>query len=243
MVAVADNQSELVTFQYNVWAVALAFALAAAAFIFVSYGIAIGFAVGAIFLFACAHNFDHLARLKVAWPLAVAEQPLRGHWEVFRFTTIAALLLAGLVSSISATAIYIFELKRDLTASEARQQVRHLKNDQKDRIRRGMALGPDENYYVQVNSLGGCDECALFSDEIRAFINTLPGWKAGGGPLQWPMAESQHYGLWLLGMDKDRHAPPMEKIAKAFADGGLPLQYSEGLAIPGLFVILIARAQ
>jgi hypothetical protein len=242
MGAVAENQSELVTFQYSVWGAALAFVLAGAGFIFVSYGVAIGLIAGAIFLFACAQNFHNLARLKLAWPLAVAEQPLRGHWEVFRFATITALLLTAIVSSISSTAIYIFELRRDLATSEARQQVRHLREDQKERIRRGMALNPNEKYdLLQVNSLPSCDECERFGDEIRIFINTIPGWTAGGGPLMWAAPQELHNGLWLMATDEDRKMIPVKKINNAFSDGGLPLQQRSDGVYPGLVVLFVGR--
>jgi hypothetical protein len=233
------------SFRYNVGAAALAFVLAAVGFFSGElYGLTTGFLFGAIFLFACAHSFHNLAHVKLAWPLALAEAPERGEWEVFRFATIAALSVSLFISAIGSTAIYVFELRHVLAISEGRHQARTLRNDQKDRMRREMTVDPNESYSLQVNSIGSCDECALFSDEIRAFVNTIPGWKANGGPLPWPTPELQHYGLWLLAADKDRHTPPVEKIDKAFADSGLPLQHSnEGVVVPGLFVILIARAQ
>jgi hypothetical protein len=233
---------DLLPFRYNVGAAALAFVLAAVAVFFVSYGLAIGFTFGAIFLYACAHNFHRLAHVRLAWPLELAANPLRGEWEVFRFATIVALVLAGLVASLSSITIYIFELKKDLAISEASQDTRHLGADQKDRIRRDMALNPTENYYFQVNSLNSCDECEKFAEEIRAFINTLPGWKAGGGPLMFPSPEAWHHGLWLFAADKDAHTPPVEKVAKSFADAGLPLEQTSDGVNPGLFVVFIGRA-
>jgi hypothetical protein len=224
------------------WSAAVAFVLAAAGSFFVSYGLTIGFLVGAAVLFGCAHNLERLARVELAWPLVMAEKPpLRGHWDVFRFTTIAALALAAVVSLFSATAIYIFELRNDLAISEGRQQIRHLTANQKDRIRNEMTVGLNEKYELQVNSLPSCDECDQFADEIRTFINTIPGWTAGGGPLMWPGPEELHRGLWLLADDQDQRKSPALKVNNAFADAGLRLQQSSGGIHPGFFVILVAR--
>ena len=46
-----------------------------------------------------------------------------------------------------------------------------------------LRLEHDEIYEFQINSVQNCEECEDYAEELRKFINTIPGWKAGGGTL------------------------------------------------------------
>lgn len=132
----------------------------------------------------------------------------------------------------------IWERVRQITSAPS-QPGRHLLPDQKQRIRVGLALGPDESFGFQINSMPSCDECEQFAEEIRDFFNTIPGWQAGGGPLIFPQDRPRR-NLLLVARDQD-HLAIVDKIYNAFADGGVRLVRSNEELQPGTFVILVAR--
>jgi hypothetical protein len=235
-----QDQSDLFTAQLATAGAGIGFFLAAAGFWFVSYGVAIGFLVGAVTLFYAAHSFEKLAAVKLQWPLALAEGRQRGYWQVFRTTMFASAALTLILSGAFWSLFYIFELKRELKISESRQEIRHLTSDQKQRLQQGLQLSPNENYTFQLNSMPSCDECEQFAEELRTFFNTIPGWKAGGGPLIFAQQRPRR-GLWLVSRDEEKHSVPVEKISKAFDGAGVALIHSSEEVQPATFVILVAR--
>jgi hypothetical protein len=117
--------------------------------------------------------------------------------------------------------------------------IRHLREDQKDRIRVGLSLPLSETYNFQINSMPNCDECEQFAEEMREFFNTIPGWHAEGGPLIFVQSRPRR-NLWLLANEKV-HLAIVDKVEKAFVAGGVPLIRSNEEVQPDAFVILVAR--
>jgi hypothetical protein len=144
-------------------------------------------------------------------------------------------LLVAVVATIAPTSIYIYSTAPERIQSD----IRHLTTDQKDRMRPILRLDPTETYSLQVNSMPNCDECEQFAEEVRAFLNTIPGWKAGGSGLIF--AQPPRRGLWLVANEAEQHLRPVDKLFKAFEDAGVPLRRSNEGVAPGTFVILIAR--
>src|SRR5262249_44208814 len=120
------------------------------------------------------------------------------------------LWLALVIAAVAVTApasVYFY-----LTAPESHQplpEIRHLRSDLKDRMRRELALNIDETYSFELNSMPSCDECEQFAEEIRTFVNTIPGWKVSGGPLIF--AQPPRRGLWLIANESDQHLRPVDK--------------------------------
>jgi hypothetical protein len=234
-----QDQSDLLAAQLATLGAALAFFLAACGLLAMNYGFAIGFLIGAIALWVAAHYFPKLALLKFQWPLVLADERQREYWSVFRFASYAAVISSVILSAIFGSIFYIFELRSELRRSEARQEIRHLTSDQKERLRKGMQLNADENYSFQLNTVPSCDECEQFAEELRAFINTIPGWKTAGAPLIFPLQVPRR-GLWIVSREQD-HLAAVDKLNKAFGDAGLPLTRSNEEVQPGTFLILIGR--
>jgi hypothetical protein len=89
-----------------------------------------------------------------------------------------------------------------------------------------------------------CDECEQFAEEIRIFLNSIPGWHAGGGPLIFAQTPGQMHGLLMVSKEEDQTVKiPVQKLRKAFDDGGAPLTYINEETQPGTFVILVARPE
>jgi hypothetical protein len=232
-----QDQSDLFSAQLATGGAGIAFFLAAIGLAPTNYGLTIGFLIGAIVLFFASHHFHKLAMLKLQWPLTFSEQQQRGYWRVFTAASVGAAMLSIVLSAIFGMTFYIFDLRKEIKIYEAKLEIRHLRSEGKDRMRRALALGPNEIYELQVNSAPGCDECEQFAEEIRIFLNTIPGWKAGGGPLIFPQPPRR--GLWLVAADLTSR--PVELLFKAFEGGGVPLTRETEGAVPNIPVILVAR--
>jgi hypothetical protein len=129
---------------------------------------------------------------------------------------------------------------RDARSQNEGQIGRHLSKDQRARMTVNLRLAPDEKYAFQVNSSPSCDECELFAEEIREFLNTIPGWEVSGSPLIF--AQPFRRGLRIISREDEKHIPPVEKLNKAFSDSGLLLIHeSENALERGGFVIVIGR--
>jgi hypothetical protein len=121
--------------------------------------------------------------------------------------------------------------------------VRKLDQDQKTRMELALKLPPTEQYSFQLNSIISCEECELFAQDIRDFINGIPGWSVNGGPLLWPVDQYRR-GIWLITKDDEQHAAPLEKVRAAFASAGITLMPSSSADMrPGTFVVVIGRPQ
>jgi hypothetical protein len=158
------------------------------------------------------------------------------------FVIIAMLVVAILVPSV----IFLHEsvpgwFKGETRASDfAQPQARRLSDEQKKRLRKGMTVGVDEHYEIQINSAPSCEECELFAEEVRAYVNTIPGWAASGGPLIFPAPKLR--GLKLITRDDEKSSPIVQKIEKTFGDAGMPLVRSSEDAPRGTIIVLVARA-
>jgi hypothetical protein len=118
--------------------------------------------------------------------------------------------------------------------------IRTLHPDQKERMRPLLGLAASEHYSLQINSNPNCDECEQFAEDIRDFINTVPGWTAGGGPLNL-FGSKYRYGVWIVSRPDEKDSAPVQKIDKAFRDAGIPLEPDTEDFPKGTFVIVIAR--
>lgn len=191
-----------------------------------------------------AHNCQRLAALKLQWPFVLAESPQRGYWEAFRLSAIAAVILTVFLSTVLGEAFYIAELRQQLGASVSsvsRNEIRHLSPDQRTRMRVALQMPPTEAYSFEINSLPNCDECEQLAEEIREFISSIPGWKAGGSTVIFP--QPFHQGVHLFARADENHSLPIEKIYKAFSIAGISLicdTYNQ--MPPGMFTIVVARA-
>ena len=114
--------------------------------------------------------------------LRLAESPQRGYWGAFRLSVIAATILTLFLSGVLGEAFYIAGLRQQSGASAASKAVRHLSPDQRARMRLALRVKPTKTYYFDINSLPDCDECEQFAEEIRAFINSVPGLESGWCP-------------------------------------------------------------
>jgi len=123
-----------------------------------------------------------------------------------------------------------------------RPDVRNLTPDQRRRMDPILRLGPNENYDFQVNSAAGCDECEQFAENIRDFLNSIPGWKTEGGPLMF-LQVTRRRGLSMLIRSSEKQVPPVERLRKAFDSAGLRLNEEVVDDMPpGRFVIIVGRA-
>jgi hypothetical protein len=212
--------------------------LAAIAAWFVNYGFAIAFGVAAIGMFVAAENFVLIQRTHLRWPIEVAEKPIRGHWETFRLITYGGVILALLLSAILGQAAYIIQ-SRDLYFG-AVPAARHLTDEQKERMRVALRLEPKESYALDVNSMPNCDECEVYAEELREFIGSIPGWRAGGGVIIFTMPHE--YGLKLFTYADEENAPAPTKLRNAFNSAGLELiSESNPQMSKGQNIIVVAR--
>jgi hypothetical protein len=119
---------------------------------------------------------------------------------------------------------------------------RHLTDDQKVRMAEQMRLSPDENYVVEFNSVPNCDECEDYAQELREFVGTLPGWKAGGDVITFA-GSANRTGLRLFANSKS--SPKMvQKIVSAFVSASIPLPEDTPEVYQGLdAIIVVARRQ
>jgi hypothetical protein len=234
-----QDQSDVLAAQLACGGAGIAFFLAGLGSLFVNYGLAIGCYVGAIFMFWCAHKFHAVSWLMLRLPVSFSPDPQRSHTEAFLLATYASLGLSILVSAAAVPTFYAIELHSELKSQKAHLTNRHLLDDQKQRIRNGLKLGPNESFEFQINSAQNCDECEQFAEELRDFFNSIPGWKAGGGALFFRQ-ERQLRNVQLVARDQD-HLAIVDKIAKAFSDGGYRLERANEDVQPGTFVILVGR--
>ena len=117
----------------------------------------------------------------------------------------------------------------------------HLTSDQKDRMEMALKLTSTEQYSFQINSVPSCDECERFAEELRDFLNTIPGWTISGGPL---IFSDGHWrrGLLLSTRDDERHTAPVEHVRRAFDSAGIKLETESEEFKKGTFVIIVGRA-
>jgi hypothetical protein len=87
--------------------VGVALLLAALGFLFLNYGIAFGFGIGALICFIGAHKFPALTNTHFRLPLAVESLPKRNLWQTFRLITYFSLGIAVVLSALSIGAFYI----------------------------------------------------------------------------------------------------------------------------------------
>jgi len=146
------------------------------------------------------------------------------------------------LSKFNSVKVERYEARRQLAASSNPNNIaRKLDKDQKARMEMALKLSPTEQYTFQLNSIISCEECELFAQDIRDFINEIPGWAVNGGPLLWPMDQYRH-GIWLTTRVDEQHIEPVEKIRAAFASAGIALMpSSEDDMRSGSFVIVIGR--
>ena len=120
-------------------------------------------------------------------------------------------------------------------------QGRHLNEDSKARLRTALRISSSESYSFQINTLPSCDECEQFAEELRDFINTVPGWQASGGPLMWTISQFR-YGMFFVSHGNDQDSSVAKKVFNAFRDAGLPLTPHVELQMKqGEFTIVIGR--
>lgn len=234
-----QDQSDQLAAQLAAASVAVALFSIAVGIWSVNGGVAVGFIIGAIALFAISCNFIKLTHFELQKPFTISVIPQRGYWKAFVLAVTGAILLSATVSTILGLVTYTFELKRNLQEEVSRHEIRHLNDGQKVRLRRDLELGSDEQFFFQINSMPSCDECEQFAEELREFFNSIPGWKTLGGPLIFPAPPRR--GLWFIVNDADQHLKPVEKIFKAFEDAGISLKRSSDGTSTGTFVILVAR--
>lgn len=127
---------------------------------------------------------------------------------------------------------------------------RHLTDEQRSRIRAALKLEASEKYQdvgkYQINSVQECEECAIYAEEIRETINSVPGWRFGGGALLFPAdGRPPLVGLTIITRPEESAAPPALKIEKAFADAAidLPSTLAEDMENGGVIVIVGRRQQ
>lgn len=145
---------------------------------------------------------------------------------------IAAIVIAALISA------YVLHEVSSVVDNGAR----HLTQDQRARMTAALALSPTEQYTFQLKCIPDCEECMHFADELRDFINTVPGWKVGGGSL--PFAgQGWRTGLSLVTKnDEQRRSPPVEKVRKAFESAGIKLNFQSEDLRSDAFEIVVGSA-
>lgn len=235
------DQPELRAAQYAVAGIAVAFLLAGIAGFFVNTGIAIACFIAATLIFVACEKFELIQRLRLQWPPSLTDFPIHSPWAVFRGIMYSGVAIALIFSLVLGETFYIFDLRTRLQNAPPMQNGRHLTEDQKARIREALRLSPNENYYVDFNSVPACDECEDFAEELREFVAAIPGWKTGGGPIFF-----WDNGPWLVGLElacreDEKDSPAPTKLRKAFDSASLPLASRYFNMAKGTTIILIGR--
>ena len=117
---------------------------------------------------------------------------------------------------------------------------RHLTADQKARLAESLKLSPQENYWIEFNSVANCDECEDYAEELRGFVSSVPGWKATGDVITFA-GFAQQRGLKI---SANTSSPEVgKKIVHAFELASIslvptdPYQYQDGLNA----IVVVAR--
>jgi len=116
------EQSDLSGARYAIGGAAIAFLLAAIGFAFLSYGLAIGFLIGALWLFWASGEPVRMSRLKFRSPMTFDATMPVDHWRAFRISAISAVALSLALSVILGGSIYVYSRMTTGAVQEAGTQ-------------------------------------------------------------------------------------------------------------------------
>jgi hypothetical protein len=150
------------------------------------------------------------------------------------------LAIGGVAMFFALTGLYINLVESYQSEQGRGYYIRHLTSSQKARLWNTLSIPISSNYAFDINSAPSCDECEQFAEELREFINTIPGWRVGGGAIIFQVPAPLNHGLWILAKD-DRSTKAM-MIKSAFADAGMPLTYSDENLKNGDVIVVIGRS-
>jgi hypothetical protein len=230
----ASEDSDLLASRLATAAAGTAFSLGAIAGLFVNYGIAIGFGIGAVICFAAAHYFPELTKMRIRSPITGEQAQQRTYWQTFAFISYASLGVSVFLALIIGGAFYIQDL-RDRISHESRR----LTPQQKTRLSAALQLGPNDKLSLQINSIPNCEDCEDLAQDLRDSFSEIQGWSVSGGVLIFPYPPSLRTGVHLS-VGADYNPVLSKRILSAFDSANIPITVTspEKLA-GGMFAVIL----
>ena len=122
---------------------------------------------------------------------------------------------------------------------------RELSEAQKARLAASLSLPVGKSFGVEINAVPGCDDCEQFAEDLRGLLNNTPGWRAGGGVINFAQdagATPWPHGLGIHVSPDEDGKDPLLVLQTAFTDAGIPLpKVVETDAAPQSVTILVGR--
>jgi hypothetical protein len=128
-------------------------------------------------------------------------------------------------------------------------QSRHLTSEERSRMVKALSIGASVStgsessssisFEVIIDSAANCDECEVYAEEFRDFVNSISHWTAKGGPL---LIAHKGRGIQLYTAEGADRPEVAEKFGHALLAAGLPFSWeAQPVNDKQSFTVLIGR--